>query len=154
MKARVEARRAAFETARRQLPTRIAALSAEANGLLEAMRKMSGAGAGARLFGTRSQEVGEQLARAEAQLAEAERAMANLDAVEVEAGWVARCLAEFGTVWEMLTPENRARLVRAVVERVEVDEPENRICVVLADLGGEPEAEPGTEMARKEAEAA
>lgn len=34
-----------------------------------------------------------------------------------------------------LTPENRVRLVRAVVERVRVDEPANKVTVVLADIG-------------------
>jgi hypothetical protein len=34
----------------------------------------------------------------------------------------------------MLTPENRARLTRAVIERVEVNEPANEIRVLVADL--------------------
>ena len=59
----------------------------------------------------------------------------HVEAVEVEAGWVAACLAEFDAVWDVMTPENRARLVGAVVERVEVDEPANRVSVALADVG-------------------
>ena len=38
-------------------------------------------------------------------------------------------------MWDALTPENQARLLRAVVERVEVDEPANKINVALADIG-------------------
>jgi len=74
-------------------------------------------------------------------LAAAERELANLDAIEVEASWVADCLAEFHQIWDVLTPENRGRLLRAVIQRVEVDEPANQIKVFLADLGAEgPEA--------------
>lgn len=49
--------------------------------------------------------------------------------------WVAKCLADFSSIWDVLTPENRGRLLRAVVQRVEVDEPANKVSVFLADLG-------------------
>jgi DNA invertase Pin-like site-specific DNA recombinase len=45
------------------------------------------------------------------------------DAVEIETSWVARCLADFGAIWDVLTPENQGRLLRAVVQSVEIDEP-------------------------------
>jgi hypothetical protein len=51
--------------------------------------------------------------------------------------WVAGCLADFDAVWDVLTPENRGRLLRAIVQRVEVNEPGNQVAVVLADLGAE-----------------
>lgn len=44
-------------------------------------------------------------------------------------------LDDFTSVWDVLTPENRGRLLRAVVQSVEVDEPANQVKVVLADLG-------------------
>ena len=43
-------------------------------------------------------------------------------------------LEDFTSVWDVLTPENRGRLLRAVVQSVEVDEPTNKVTVVLADL--------------------
>jgi hypothetical protein len=43
-------------------------------------------------------------------------------------------LANFASVWDVLTPENRGRLLRAVVQRVEVDEPANRVRMFMADL--------------------
>jgi hypothetical protein len=83
-------------------------------------------GAARRLLDNRLGEIGEQLARCETRLAAAERDLANLDAIEIEATWVAQCLADFDKVWDVLTPENRSRLLRAVVQRVEVDEPANK----------------------------
>jgi hypothetical protein len=83
----------------------------------------------------RLQEIGDQLGRLQTQLATAEREIANLDAVEVEASWVAQCLADFDKVWNVLTPENRGRLLRAVVQRVEVDEPAGKVSVVIAEFG-------------------
>ncbi len=63
-----------------------------------------------------------------------EREIANLDAIEVEASWVAGCLADFDKVWNVLTPENRGVLLRAVVQRVEVDDPANKVSVFITDL--------------------
>ena len=56
------------------------------------------------------------------------------DAVEIETSWVARCLADFEAIWDVLTPENRGRLLRAVVQSVEIDEPANRVKVFMVDL--------------------
>lgn len=50
---------------------------------------------------------------------------------------MARCLLDFDKMWEVLTPENRARLVRRVIEAVDVNEPQNQVTVTLADLGAE-----------------
>lgn len=90
------------------------------------------------------QGVGDQLARAEARLVETESELGNLDAVEVEATWVAACLTDFDKVWDVLTPENRGRLVRAVVQRVEVNETTNEVTVMLTDLGADLPEEPAT----------
>jgi hypothetical protein len=134
VKERVAARRSAIVTERQKLPSEIAELSAEARRLVDSMGGVSGTAR--RLVDERLQQVGDQLARCEGQLAAAERELANLDALEVEVGWVAGCLNDFSAVWDVLTPENRGRLLRAIVQRVEVDEPENKVTVVLADLGG------------------
>jgi site-specific DNA recombinase len=52
---------------------------------------------------------------------------------EIETSWVTRCLADFDSIWDVLTPQNRGRLVRAVVESVEVDEPANRVKVFILE---------------------
>jgi len=57
-----------------------------------------------------------------------------LDQIELEASWVTSCLTKFDKIWETLSAENRGRLVRAVISRVEVDEPKNDVQTYLADL--------------------
>ena len=51
------------------------------------------------------------------------------------------CLTGFDKVWDTLSSENRGRLVRAIVDRVEVDEPNGDVKAYLADLGPAPNAE-------------
>ncbi len=150
VKERVAARRKDILTERQKLPPEIASLSAEGKRLVETIAGVNGAAR--RLVDERLQEIGEQLGRCEARLAAAEREIANLDAIEVEATWVARCLADFDAVWDVLTPENRGRLLRAVVQRVEVDEPANQVSVFITDLSaGLPGATPPSEPLQQEA---
>jgi len=52
----------------------------------------------------------------------------------VDAGWVASCLTDFDAIWDVLTPENRAGLLREVVPSVEVNEPANEVKVIITDL--------------------
>jgi len=47
--------------------------------------------------------------------------------------WAGRCLADLDSVWDVLTPQNRGRLMRALVEEVDVDEPSNKVRVCLTD---------------------
>jgi hypothetical protein len=47
--------------------------------------------------------------------------------------WAGRSLADLGSVWDVLTPQNRGRLMRALVEEVDVDEPSNKVRVCLTD---------------------
>ena len=63
--------------------------------------------------------------------------------MEVESEWVARCLGDFEAVWDVLVPENRGRLLRAVVEKVEVDEPAGQFRTFLADLSPAGDLEEG-----------
>ena len=129
---RATARRKDLAIARQKLPIEIAALSAEGKRLVAAL---ADAGEGARrLIDERLQELGEQLARCEARLATVQREISSLDAVEIETAWVARCLTDFDRIWDVLTPVNRGRLLGAMIERVEVDEPANQVSVFLADL--------------------
>ena len=55
--------------------------------------------------------------------------------------WASRCLADFDSIWDVLTPQNRVRLLRAFVQSVEVDEPANRIRVFLQVPGEVPSVE-------------
>ena len=130
---RIEVRRARLLTERRDLPPKIAKLSAEGRRLVEKIGEATDAASG--LLDQRIEEVGTDLGRFEARLTEVERDLAMLDQVEIEGRWVARALANFDDVWDVLTIENRARLVRALVRRVEVDETSGEVTAVLTDLG-------------------
>jgi site-specific DNA recombinase len=133
VRARVAARREDLALERRKLPTQIADVAAELRRTLETSATVTGPAQ--RVVDARLQHASDHLARAESRLAAVERELAALEAIEVEASWVADRLAEFHQIWDVLTPENRGRLLRAVVERVEVDEPANQIKLFFADLG-------------------
>ena len=82
----------------------------------------------------RLQGLGNELGRCERRLATVERELAAIEKTEIDATWVARCLNDFTAIWDVLTPENRGRLLRAVVQRVEVNEPGKEVKVVMVDL--------------------
>ena len=44
-------------------------------------------------------------------------------------------LKDFGKLWPVLNVEMRCRLLRVLLERVEVDTQQGRVVTVLADLG-------------------
>ncbi len=132
VKQRVAERRKDLAAERKGLPGTISALAGEGKRLAETIAEVTGPAK--RLLDERLKEIGEAIQRAEARLEAVKLEMAGLDAVEIDAGWVAQCLADFGAVWDVLTPANRGRLVRAIVERVDVDEPKNEVRVFLTDL--------------------
>ncbi|MCG8556775.1 MAG: hypothetical protein MJD61_16035 [Proteobacteria bacterium] len=67
-------------------------------------------------------------------LAEVERQLAILDDKEDEARWVARMLADIDRVWDAMGTENQGKLLRALVDRVSLDERSGAVEIVLADL--------------------
>jgi len=129
--------RGPLDAERAALPAQIAALSTEGKRLIETASDLPGPAR--RLLDAKLQEVGEQLGRLEARYVEVQRRLALLADTALETQWVARCLADFDAVWDVLSPENRARMVRAVVARVEVDEPSGDIRAFLTDLGADAE---------------
>ncbi len=131
-KARLESERKPLEEERAQLPLQIAAVSTEGKRLVETASKLTGPGR--RLLDAKLQEVGDQLGRLEARLVEVQRRLALLEDTELETKWAERCLADFDQVWDRLSHENRARMVRAVVARVEVDEPNGDVRAFLTDI--------------------
>jgi hypothetical protein len=132
LRARVESRRGELLTERRDLPPRVAKLSAEGRRLVEKIGEVNGAAA--KLLDHRIAEVGAELGRAEQRLAEVECALAAIKHAEIETKWVLQALADFDAAWDILTAENRARLVRALVRSVAVDEPTGNVTAVLADF--------------------
>ena len=73
-------------TERRELPSKIAALSSEGKRLVEAVSNVKGAGQ--RLLDAKLQEVGEQLGCMEARLRDVEHSLSLFDGCELEAEWV------------------------------------------------------------------
>jgi len=130
---RVEERRELIVVERSRLPEKIASLSTEGTRLVETLGQARGTAH--RLLQERVEEIGEQLATYERRLAEVERALLALDQTEIEVRWVAESIAHFDTVWEAMNLENQGRLVRAIVERVEVDEASGQVIAELIDLG-------------------
>jgi hypothetical protein len=136
---RVATQRAALQFERAGLPSKIAIVSTEGKRLVESASRITGTGR--RLLDAKLQEVGDQLGHLEARLTEVQRRLVLLEDAEVEVEWVTSCLVGFTKVWDALSAENRGRLVRAIVTRVEVDEPNDDVRVFLADLGPAPDAE-------------
>lgn len=132
VKERLRGRRKDLLTERKKLPGQIAALSTEGKRLLDTMADVNGVAR--RLAEERLQGLGDELGRCESRLATVERELATLEKTELESSWVAQCLNDFTAIWGVLTPENRGRLLRAVVQQVEVDEPANRVKVFMVDL--------------------
>ena len=129
---KIEVRRQAIETERRALPQAIAQLSTEGRNLVETLGQAKGTAH--RLLEERIEDIGEQLAKHECKLAEVQRALTAIDQTEIETKWVVESLTHFDTVWDVLSLENQGRLVRAVVEKVKVDERSGQVTAVLVDL--------------------
>ncbi|MCP3105472.1 hypothetical protein LZ198_42090 [Myxococcus sp. K15C18031901] len=60
--------------------------------------------------------------RWEGNLAEVERTVKAVNEQRAEGERVARALGDFAGMWEVVTPPNRGRLLRALVEKAVVDE--------------------------------
>lgn len=132
-RAHLAARRSSLVTEQTRLPAQIASLAAELRHGVETLKSLTGAAR--RALEIRLQDAGAHLTTCEARLAQVEREFEELQGIEVESTWVAECLAEFQQIWDVLTAETRGRLLRAVIERVEVDEPANQVRVFLVDFG-------------------
>jgi DNA invertase Pin-like site-specific DNA recombinase len=88
------------------------------------------AGAAAALT-RRLEERTQVLGAAEARRAELERRLRAAEHASIEAGWVARHLADLKQLWGVLTPTNQGRLLRAVIARVDVDRDQELARVTL-----------------------
>ena len=82
----------------------------------------------------------EKLADAERALADVERKLAELADAEEEGAWVCKALGDFASVWALMTPENRGRLLRALVTSVKVDEDSGTVELHLVRLDTVPAA--------------
>ena len=132
MRSRIDARRAELKKVRKGLPAEVKRLRQEAGNLAEKLGSATGAVVG--LLADRLDDAGEALASNEELLARVDRSLALLVQAEVDADWVAGALGDFDAVWEVMTLENRGRLVRALVQTVAVDGTTGAVTATLADL--------------------
>jgi site-specific DNA recombinase len=133
LQARISGKLEVLGAIRQRLPREIADLAAEGKKLVSGLK---GTGSpGDRLLEARIDEVGAGLEAAELRLAEVEREIAALESAKATQDWVSAVLKDFDAVWNVMTDENRGRLVRALVARVEVDEPSGDIAITLAGPG-------------------
>lgn len=117
---------------RKALAARIATLESEAETLLPAAARLRGRAS--KLAAERIEAASTAVESTRAELAAIETRLAALQAAEVDAAWVGGALADFDSLWALMTPENRRRLVSALVERADVDEGTHEIHLHLAHL--------------------
>jgi site-specific DNA recombinase len=132
MQARAAKHRETAGIERRALTVATTKLRDELRGMVDSLATTEGTAR--RLIEERVEELGHDLARHEQRLADLDAASAALAQRVIEAGWVAEMLKRFDAVWDAMTPENRGRLVCAVVDRVEVNEESGVATVALLDL--------------------
>lgn len=133
-RAQATSRKAALQQLLAGLPTQIARFAAQVNALTEQAQRRSGHARD--LVEAKLGVEAERLLAAEKQLAQTERELKALSAAETESAWVTSSLRDFATLWGAMLPENRGRLLRALVAEVRVDEAENLLEVELLNLTG------------------
>ena len=129
---RIELRLQSLTAQSRTIPREITDLASDGKQLLASMEEAPEADR--RLLDLRFRDVREKLDDAEARLAEVERQRAALDRAAVTRRSVSTLLADFDSIWEVMTLDNRARLVRVLIERIDVDGATGDVAITLADL--------------------
>ncbi len=116
LREKADRERTALEAERAHLPGQIAQLAAERGRSVDALLHAGPRGRAA--IEGRLGELACAIETAEARLRFVASALESLREAEVEARWVAKALADFDDLWGVMTPENRGRLLRAVVREV------------------------------------
>jgi hypothetical protein len=125
MDKRIAARRRALVTEQREIPKALDRLSLQEKGHTERQGRE-----GER----RAAEVRAEMERRQARLVEVGQELVALEQAQIEAEWVTTTLSHFDAVWEAMIPQNRKRLLRAVVDEVLIDEPSGEVTVKLANI--------------------
>jgi len=135
VKARVADRRRSLDKERTLIPNAIAKLAAEGQSLtIKLSREPTPAST---ILDTRIEKIGEELSANENRLAEVERQLTRLAEIEIDTEWVISVLRDFDAIWEVMTPENRYRLVHALVQEVIVDEKAGSVTARLVNFESE-----------------
>src|SRR5690606_16135486 len=139
LRARIEAQRASLAAIRADLPGRVASASAAASKLADELGKLDGRAR--ELVEAKLRVEADRLVAAERQLAETERDLADLEVADAEATWMLGALRDFANVWTLMTPENRGRLLRALVASVRVNDATGEVEIELVNFSADARAE-------------
>lgn len=132
VEARFREHRERLETLRTQLPEKVGLHSANASRLVEELTRLHGR---ARDLAEASlQAESEKLALAERQLAEVMRNTAALDAVPQSPDAYRAVLSDFGVLWRAMSVTARGRLLRALLDHVDVNERTDQVDVYLIEF--------------------
>lgn len=129
----LEEKRKALRAERAQLPKAMARRAAESAKWVDSLSTL--AGPARRLVEEKLTAAEIEAAGLRKRLAEVERALDATEGEELEAEWVAQVLADFDAVWDALTATNRGRLLRALVDRVVVNDETGRVDIHLIHVG-------------------
>ena len=132
---RVEALRAELKKRRRNLRDHLRQREAECRRVADEASTASGRPRV--LLEERAAFLAQELNEGQASLRETKKKLAAVDQAEVDGKWVASMLRDFDQVWEVMSVENRGRLVHALVRTVTVDDAEGTVEVELVDLASE-----------------
>jgi hypothetical protein len=103
-----------------KLPAEISKLSAEASRLVDAFAKAPLATQP--LLQRRLDEIGLHLAERKKRMDHVEQRLRRLEETRGDLEWVEGVLSDFDPLWKRINHENRARVVRALIHEVRVDE--------------------------------
>lgn len=138
LKRRIDARRAAAKQNPEKLPVELADASTTASRFADELPKFEG----------RARELVERKLRAQTDhltavehlLSETDNDRIDFEVAEKEREWFRLALNDFERVWKFMTPENRGRLLRALVVAVRVNEANNEVEVELVNFASDAEA--------------
>jgi site-specific DNA recombinase len=123
-----------LQAERRQLPAEIAMLSSKGTELMEQMRQASGQAR--RALDESLGRLNDELGRLEQRLYQVERDLIELVKKREDAEWMSGIMGRFDAVWKTLTPENKSRLLRAMVHEIVIDEPGGTVSISMIDCLG------------------
>lgn len=132
LEGRITEEKTALSKRRQALATDIARLSLETRRLAESLS--SGISGPARqIVEAQLEQTGGLLADSERQLHNLELRLDALNGSQADFAWVARTLRNFPALWQTMTPDNRRRLVLALVKEITVNEKTDTATVVMRD---------------------
>lgn len=115
----------------RALPAEVRRTPGEASRIADAL--VSAPPAAREHLERRLEEMGTRLSKQKARVEAIGRELARLGGLRADAEWVAGIIGDFDRLWKRLTAENRARVVRALVAEVHVDEARGVLRIIFRD---------------------